>query len=222
MKKQSPGNQTQVEEEAISILPEEIPVVMPELPIKLEITTIQQLKAFSDPLRARILGIIQQQPATAKQIADRLKVSPGAIGHHLHMLEAAGLAKVVARRFVRGTVANYYTRTARIFIFDLPREIQGDISVGLNTMTQARDEFADALASWDDDPELSNSFPHLRVSPERAQVYHERIKALVEDILHETPDPAGEVYSVFITMFKSPDYLQVKSPSLPSDEKETK
>ncbi|GAC1565169.1 MAG: hypothetical protein NVS3B14_02050 [Ktedonobacteraceae bacterium] len=209
------------EDEAIPVLSEQVPVVMPELPAKLVINTSQQLKAFGDPLRARILGIIQQQPATAKQIADRLKASPGAIGHHLHVLEAARLAKVVARRFVRGTVANYYTRTARIFIFDLPREVKGNMSSGLNNMTQARDEMADALTGADDDPQLGDSILHLRVSPERANLYRERLQALVEDIMHEAPDPTGEVYSIFVAMFKSPDYLQVERPSTPSDLRET-
>src|SRR5438270_7040729 len=106
--------------EAIPVLPEDVPVVMPELPTRLVISTMQQFKAMSDPIRSRILGIIQNQPATAKQLADRLGASPGAIGHHLHVLEEAGMAKVVARRIMHGIVANYYTRTARIFVVDLP------------------------------------------------------------------------------------------------------
>src|SRR5260370_40773829 len=115
--------------DVIPVLPSNVPVTMPELPVQLVINTVQQFKAFSDPIRSRILGIIQNQPATAKQIADRLGASPGAIGHHLHVLEAAGLARVVARRMARGVVANYYTRTARIFDFDLPREVTGDTSM---------------------------------------------------------------------------------------------
>src|SRR5579864_6159322 len=122
--------------EAIPVLPEDVPVVMPELPTRLYITTAQQLKAFSDPTRSRILGIIQNQPATAKQIANRLGASPGAIGHHLHVLEAAGLAKVVARRLVRGIVASYYTRTARIFKYDLPKEVRGNEVASLEIMSR--------------------------------------------------------------------------------------
>jgi len=100
----------------------------------------QQLKAIGEPVRSRILAIIQNQPATAKQIADRLAATPGAIGHHLHILEAAGLAQVVARRLTRGIVANYYTRTARIFVYDLPSKIAGAESVELDIITTARDD----------------------------------------------------------------------------------
>jgi DNA-binding transcriptional ArsR family regulator len=209
------------ENEAIPILSEDVPVLMPELPFKQTIDTTEQLKAFGDPMRERILFIIQQQPATAKQIADRLKASPGAIGHHLHVLEDAGLAKVVARRFVRGTVANYYTRTARLFIFDLPKEIVGDVSMGQRHVRQVGEELAEASEDIGDDPLRSDALLHPRLSPERAKLYRDRLDALMEDILHEIPDPEGEVYSIYLAMFRSPDYLQVRKSSTSSDVLET-
>jgi DNA-binding transcriptional ArsR family regulator len=203
--------------EAIPVLPADVPVVMPELPIRLYITTTQQFKAVSDPTRSRILGIIQNQPATAKQIADRLGATPGAIGHHLHVLEAAGLAKVVARRLVRGIVANYYTRTARIFTYEFPREVTGGASGCLEILTHARDELVESLATIENDPFQTDGFPHIRLSPERAQVYSERLQALIEDVLHETPDPNGEVYGILVAMFKAPAYMQGPSTSIPSE-----
>src|ERR1043165_3015550 len=99
------------------VLPEEVPVSMPHLPQTLVLSRVQQMKALGDAMRARILGLIQYQPATPKQISDRLRSAPGSIGHHLRVLEEAGLVQLVARRSVRGTVANYYTRTA--FFFDV-------------------------------------------------------------------------------------------------------
>src|SRR5689334_8143265 len=116
----------------LDALPEDVPVPMPELPLKLVINTVQQFKAVNDPIRMRILGIIQNRPATAKQIADQLEATPGTIGHHLHVLEAAGLAQVVARRIIRGIIANYYTRTARIFDFEFPPEVRGERSTTLD------------------------------------------------------------------------------------------
>lgn len=207
--------------DAIEVLPEEVPVTMPELAPRLVINTLQQFKAISDPIRSRILGIIQNQPATAKQIADRLRASPGAIGHHLHVLEAAGLAQVVARRITRGIVANYYTRTARIFSYDLPPEVAGNESIGLEIMTQARDELAEALVTIEEDPLRTDSFPHIRLSPERARAYYERLEALVDDILNETPDPGGEVYGIFVSMFKAPVYLQSSTTTTPSQDPAT-
>jgi DNA-binding transcriptional ArsR family regulator len=202
--------------DSIPILTEDVPVTMPDLPLQLVISTAQQFKAFSEPVRSRILGIIQNQPATAKQIADRLGATPGAIGHHLHVLEEAGLAKIVARRITRGIVANYYTRTARIFVFDLPSEVRGSTEFGLDIITNARDELAEALVSVKDDHYKRDAFPHVRLSPERAQYYADRLEGLLDDILNEPHDPDGEVYGILLAMFKSPPYLQSSSTATSS------
>jgi DNA-binding transcriptional ArsR family regulator len=203
--------------DVIPVLPGDVPVMMPELPVQLVINTVQQFKAISDPIRSRILGIIQNQPATAKQIADRLGASPGAIGHHLHVLEAAGLAHIVARRLVRGIVANYYTRTARIFTYDLPREVTGDTSINLDIMAKAYEELAEAEANKEEDVHQCAGFPHIRLSSERARYYSERLQALVDDILRETPDPNGKVYGILVSMFMAPTYMQGPGISTPSE-----
>lgn len=199
--------QTKDEAVVIEILPANVPVEMPDLPPTLVIRAIPQFKAISDPLRSRILKLIQHQPATAKQIAERLHIPHGTIGHHLQVLEAAGLVQVVARRLVRGIVAKYYTRTARIFIFETPHEA-GEVSVALDLLTQARDELAEVMASGESDHEQNVSFPHVRLSPERAQHYAERMQELVSDLLSEKPDPTGETYGVCLAFFKSPAYMQ--------------
>jgi DNA-binding transcriptional ArsR family regulator len=194
--------------DAIPVLPEDVPVTMPELPARVSITTFEQFKAISEPVRSRILGIIQNQPATAKQLADRLGATPGAIGHHLRVLEEAGLAKVVARRLVRGIVANYYTRTARIFTYELPEDVKGGVSTALDIMDTARNELAEAQTTLKEDPCQCISFPHVRLSPERARHYMQRLDTLLEDLLHEQPDPDGKVYGILMSMSRSPSYMQ--------------
>jgi DNA-binding transcriptional ArsR family regulator len=204
-----------MESDAIPLLPEDVPVTMPNLPAKRVINTLEQFRAISDPTRSRILSIIQHQPATAKQIAGRLGATPGAIGHHLHVLEEAGLAQVVARRLVRGIVASYYTRTAKIFMYELPEEIKGNESAALEIMSKAYDEMAEAKATIKDDPYRRDGFPHARLSPERASYYYERIGAIIEEILNEPPDPEGKVYGIFAAMFMSPLYMQGPATTLP-------
>jgi len=189
--------------------------------VQIVINTAQQFKAISDPIRSRILGIIQNQPATAKQIADILGASPGAIGHHLHVLESAGLAQVVARRLVRGIVANYYTRTARIFKYDLPREVTGNTSINLDIMAKAYEELAEAEANIKEDVNQCAGFPHVRLSPERVQYFSERLQSLVDDVLSETPDPEGKVYGILVSMFMAPNYIQGPTAFLPLESTDT-
>jgi|SRR5437660_4969464 len=201
--------------ESEAVLPEEVPVVMPELPVRLQVNTVQQFKAMGDPLRWRILNLIQHQPYTAKQIAERLKASPGTIGHHLQVLEASGLAQVVARRLIHGIVAKYYTRTARIFQLDFPTEVTGNTSTSLKIMTDARDEMAEAIETEGENAVLSDGLPHMRLSPEQAKIYKERISALIDDFLREPPAPDGQVYGLYTVLFKAPSYLQTNEQKKP-------
>jgi DNA-binding transcriptional ArsR family regulator len=196
----------------VPVLPDKVPVPMPELPAALKLTTIEQFRACSDPVRAQILGIIQTQPATAKQIADRLGATPGAIGHHIRMLEEQGLAQVVARRLMRGVVAKYYTRTARIFDFDLLPELVGEQSPSLHIMRHAWSELAEAQKpDTQRDGTIDEGtvgFPHVRLSPERAAYYVDRLRALVNELLSEPVIEGGTVYGVCVAMFQAPAYLQ--------------
>jgi DNA-binding transcriptional ArsR family regulator len=190
------------------VLPESAPVEMPELPATKAITTVEQLKAFADPVRTRILGIIQNQPATAKQIAGRLGMPPGTAGHHLQVLEAAGLAQVSARRLVRGIVAKYYTRTARIFTFNLPHEAVGVPPVALKMLTDARSELCETMDALGDDAGLVVAFPHARLSEQRLRHFRERLEMLVDEFVAEPPDDAGQVYGLAVAFFVAPGYMQ--------------
>ncbi len=201
------------DKEEVPVLPATVPVAMPELPLRLALTSDAQLKAIGDPTRARILAIIQHQPATNKQIAERLGLSPGTIGHHLQTLETTGLAQVMARRLVRGIVARYYTRTARLFTYQPPHEAgETDASV-LALLGHARDELADALALGSRPDDSTSGFPHARLSPERAREYARRLNQLIAEFASEPVDPGGQVYGLCGAFFRAPAYAQVEAES---------
>jgi DNA-binding transcriptional ArsR family regulator len=191
-------------------LPEDVPVEMPALPLTLAVTTPEQFKAFGDPVRVKILGIIQQRPATAKQIADILGIAPGTAGHHLQVLEAAGLAQVVARRIVRGIVAKYYTRTARIFTFDFGDDLSLAATPVGDILAHAHDEHVESVAAYGKDAVLTCGYPRVRLSADKAKAYQERLDALIEEFLAEEPDPEGQVYGLVEALFLAPPYLQPK------------
>ena len=189
-------------------LPDTIPVTMPELPIQLLVNTAAQFKAIGDPLRWRILNMLRYQPATAKQIAAHLSVAPGTTGHHLQVLEAAGLVQVVARRVTHGIIAKYYTRTARIFLFDFPPDITNGNSICLNLMTSARDELSETLIEDLEETAYRVSVPHARLSAERIQYYSQRIQELVDEFIQEPTDVNGEIYTLCMAFFRAPHYQQ--------------
>jgi DNA-binding transcriptional ArsR family regulator len=91
------------------------PVPDYELADRLEVSTDQQLKAFGNLTRHRILGELLDKAATATQLAGALGVHKASVSFHLRVLAGAGLVREVRTRQVRGVVERYYGRTARTY-----------------------------------------------------------------------------------------------------------
>ena len=80
------------------------------------ITTINDpryLKAVSHPVRVRILAMLDEGPASPKQLADRLGASLGVVAYHVRTLHDLDLLKLVGTRQRRGATEHMYATVAR-------------------------------------------------------------------------------------------------------------
>jgi DNA-binding transcriptional ArsR family regulator len=110
-----------------------------------------QLRALADDLRAKLVALLRERAASTTELAVQLALPKGTVGHHLKVLERAGLIRVVRTRKVRAVTEKYYGRVARLFVIksaDAPSE--GDRIVGRLTETDAR-RFERRLAKLTDD-----------------------------------------------------------------------
>jgi DNA-binding transcriptional ArsR family regulator len=78
---------------------------------ELVLTRPDQVKAIADPTRTKILQVLDDRPASAKQLAGLLEMTHGKIGHHLKVLERHGLVAVVEERPVRAVIEKLYGLT---------------------------------------------------------------------------------------------------------------
>ncbi len=79
----------------------------------------RQLKAVSSALAQRILKELASAPTYPRELAKRLKVHEQKIYYHIRKLEKAGLAEVIKKQDVHGTIASVYAPTAPAFVFAL-------------------------------------------------------------------------------------------------------
>jgi len=75
------------------------------------ITEHSQLRALGNVVRAQILELLEEAPASAKQLARRLEMTHGKVGYHLKVLVKAGLIEVAEERPVRAVVERFYRPT---------------------------------------------------------------------------------------------------------------
>ncbi len=83
-----------------------------------EVTVVErpvQIKALSNPERARILTLLIERPGTAKQVADWVEGTRGRVHYHIKELEKAGLVELVAKVEKGGVIEKYYRAVARNF-----------------------------------------------------------------------------------------------------------
>ena len=67
-----------------------------------------QITSGAPTPRTKILQVLDDRPASAKQLSDLLNMSHGKIGHHLKVLERHGFVEVVETRQVRAMTEKLY------------------------------------------------------------------------------------------------------------------
>ena len=60
-----------------------------------------QLRALGDDIRTKIVALLRDRAASTTELAAKLGIPKGTAGHHVKVLERAGLVQVVRTRKVR-------------------------------------------------------------------------------------------------------------------------
>ena len=143
---------------------------------ELVLTRPEQMKAIADPTRTRILQVLEDRPASAKQLAGLLKMSHGKVGHHLKVLERHGLVEVVEERAVRALTEKLYGPTYDYLRVEMGERGQADPLVFL--FEQAAREAAPAAQQ----PfEGGRRIHATRMPVERAAEFARRLEELADE-----------------------------------------
>lgn len=78
----------------------------------LRVSTLEQLKKISDPLRVEILETVATHALTVKQVAAMLQKPPTKLYYHMAAMEEAGFVVVVETRIKSGIIEKYYRAAA--------------------------------------------------------------------------------------------------------------
>jgi DNA-binding transcriptional ArsR family regulator len=167
------------------------------------ITRPDQLHALADPTRWRILGRLLDGPASIQELARSLGAAKGTVGHHVRVLEAAGLIRVAETRRVRGVTEKRYMRVAMKFQLPDADDPMSAEHPGLDTLP-LRSALAEARPrSGPDDPSMSIVM-RARMPAERARRFGELINALAREFSDGAPQE-GEAFG-FVGAIYVPDW----------------
>src|SRR5439155_17154836 len=105
-----------------------------------------QLRAMADPFRTGLIQLLRDRARSTQEIAEELSVPKGTVGHHLKVLERAGLIRVVRTRKVRALTEKFYGRTARLFLIRSEQAPETSPVLGAAAFRRAADELEVAPA----------------------------------------------------------------------------
>ena len=160
----------------------------------------KQLRALAEASRARIVGLLRERAASTTELAAALESPKGTVGHHLKVLEAAGLVRVVRTRKVRALTEKYYGRVARLFVLksdeSMPEELRGGALSAL-MLRHAADEL---LASGQETE--AAGLVNVKLTAADRRRFEQRLNRLVAD-MHGADDPAGERHVLGYALFRA-------------------
>lgn len=158
----------------------------------LTISRPDELQALGDPTRWRILGRLLDGPASIQQLARSLGAAKGTIGHHVRVLDRAGLIRLADSTRVRGVIEKRYVRVAKHFKLPDTGHPLTDAHPELATMP-LRQAIAEAEPTRDPDRPSMSFVVRARMPAERAK----RFASLLEQLRTEFADGApgtGEAF----------------------------
>jgi len=164
-----------------------------EAPDTLVVSRPEQLRALADGVRTAVIALLRERAFSTQQLSERLGIPKGTVGHHLKVLESAGLIHVVRTRKVRAVTEKFYGRTARLFLFEAEDPAE-ERALAATVLRQAASEIERSPANI--------GFGHPKASLDRKDVerLERRLKRLMDDFIGaDTPDgvPCAFVSAIY-------------------------
>lgn len=157
------------------------------------LTEPAQYRALFDDLRSRIVALLNERAATTQELAHALDRPKGTVGHHVKVLEAAGLIRVVRTKKVRAIEAKYYGRTARVFRYS---HVHDAADRPTRILQEATADVGSAPAGTTVDANVR----HVRISVERADEWSKRLNALLVEFADQ-PRSGDTVFGLTFALY---------------------
>lgn len=162
----------------------------------------EQYQALFEETRMAIVDLLLERAATVSELAEALEKPKGTVGHHVGVLEAAGLIRLVRTKKVRAIEAKYYGRTARTYLLG-SKSLDPNVDMAPDHfLATASAEFVNASKRFGEEepgPTMS-TLRYARIPEERAEEWENRLTDLAQDFVSE-PRGGELTYGLLIAFY---------------------
>jgi DNA-binding transcriptional ArsR family regulator len=158
----------------------------------------EQLKALGDDLRSKIVILLRDRASSTTELATKLGLPKGTVGHHVKVLEKAGLVRVVRTRQVRAMTEKLYGRTARLFLFKSSDTDAEDVwNVAAASLRRAAEE----MLPIGSDSQTTFGVVRARLSEADARRLVRRLEKVVDDF-RAADGAEGEEFGLAVAFYR--------------------
>ena len=173
---------------------------------RIVITKPAELRAIAHPLRDAILDLVLERAATVAELAAAVGRPKSTVAHHVNVLLAAGMLRVVRTRRVRAIDERFYGRTARLFFVGQVQPEDVNPPPWTNYLADAA---AESMPAYHAD-RMYAIRRHVRIAPARAREFWDRVDALVRE-LTQIPREGDTVYGFVVGLYPT-DHPHLPAP----------
>lgn len=167
-----------------------------DLADRVVVTSPAELKALAGPLRSTILDLLLERAATVTELAEAIGRPKSTVAHHVKVLVAVGMLRVVRTRRVRAIEERFYGRTARLFFIGaVPFEDIAPVPWANDIAVAA----AESASAYHADRMYALS-RHARISRARAREFWDRVELLVGEFT-QVPRTGDTVYGLVVGLY---------------------
>jgi len=168
-----------------------------EAPETLVVDRPDQMRALADDVRSAVIALLRERAYSTQELSKKLDIPKGTVGHHLKVLESAGLVHVVRTRQVRAVTEKFYGRTARLFLYHA-EDPADQRMIGSSMLRQAASEVERSPGG--------TGFGLTKASLTKADAdrLERRLKKLMDDF-RTADDPNGEPWALASALYRRPD-----------------
>lgn len=171
------------------------------------LTSLEEIKVFTDSFRMKILFEFDEEPLTVKQLADRLGEVPSKVHYHVKELERIGVLEIVNKKEKSGIIEKYYFPTAEKFRVEKVVEKEEGWKEHIESLKETMfknvaEDFGKYLSKRrDDDKEILN-YGILHLTDEEVDELKKKVEELIE---RSSARKDKQAYTYIIGLFKKYD-----------------
>jgi DNA-binding transcriptional ArsR family regulator len=150
--------------------------------------------------------LLRERAASTTELAQALGVPKGTVGHHLKVLERAGLIRVVATRQVRALTERYYGRVARLFVLKTDEDAEDVVGGNALAAVMLRQAAEEILPAGVEAASITGGLSHARLLPADARRLGMRLNRLFAAV-QAADNPDGEPYGLAASLYPAPSAL---------------